>query len=106
MKIKKDDINDSKIFTDDKNAFSLNASEFIAGRSAFIGAFEYDWYAANKLIVNVCSPYIKHSVGVQMKFSHEWYFYDCGIPRTWFPSVGSHWTVQNNKCMFDLVRKI
>lgn len=106
MKIKKNDINASKIFTDDKNAFTMNLTDFNAGRSAFIGAWEYDWYASAKLIVNTCSPWVAHSVGVKMKFSHEWYFFDCGVMNTWFPNVGSHKIIENEKCMFDLVRKM
>ncbi len=103
IKIHKDDIAISKIFTnDDYDAFSLNFEDF--GKLAFIGTYEYDWWASKRFIPNVCSPYPEHVPWVRMKYFNEWYFHDCGYLSTWFPNVGSTKTFQNEKCMFKLKR--
>jgi hypothetical protein len=39
-----------------------------------------------------------------MKFSDEWYFFDCGVANSWWPSVGSKKLFENQKCMFDMKR--
>ena len=103
-KIHKDDINASKVFTDDLNAFPIDMAAFTAGRSIFYGTWEKDWYASGKAIVNTCSSFIDHSVGVKMKFSHEWYFFNCGVASTIFPTTNSTWEVNSAKCRFILKR--
>jgi len=104
LKIHKDDINSSKIFTDDKNAFQIDMSAFTAGRSIFYGTWERDWWASPKLVVNTCSSFVGHSVGVRMKYSDEWYFINCGVASAIFPSTGSLWEVNSAKCRFILKR--
>jgi hypothetical protein len=104
-KIHKDDINDSKLFTEDANAFTIAMASFDAGRSIFYGTFEYDWWTSNKFISNSCSSTpASQSVYAKMKFSNEWYFFNCGVASAIFPSVGSTWEVNNNKCRFLLKR--
>lgn len=106
-KIHKNDINDSKTFFDDRDAFEIPTSDFTVGRSIFYGAYEHDWYAGTKWVFNTCAAsafVLRHSVEVKMKFSHEWYFFNCGMASTIFPSTGSTWEVNNNKCRFVLKR--
>lgn len=105
LKIHKDDINASKIFYPDEDAFTMSQSDFNSGLWVFAGAWESDWLQSAKLIFNNCSEWGNHSVQVKMKYSNEWYFFDCGVMSTWFPNVGSHKVFENSKCMFDLVRK-
>lgn len=104
-RIHKNDINNSKIFYDDRDAFGMSLSEFNAGTYVFIGAWENDWYASLKVIVNPCLPNnLDVSVGVAMKYSNEWYFYDCEAANVWWPNVNSDEIFSNQKCMFDLKR--
>ncbi len=104
-KIHKNDINVSRIFTNPLNAFHINLNNFNNGIFIYIGAWEYDWYASNKIVINPCSPVNpNHSVAVKMKFSDEWYFFDCGRANLLWPNIGSIQTFENQKCMFKLRR--
>jgi hypothetical protein len=106
-RIHKNDINDSKTFFDDRDAFQIPSSAFAVGRSIFYGAYEHDWYASKKWVFNTCAAsnfVLRHSVEVRMKFLHEWYFFNCGVASTIFPSTGSTWEANNNKCRFVLKR--
>jgi len=102
--ISRGDISDSKVFYNDLDAFQMGLDDFNNNRQTFIGVWEYDWYASYKDIHNQCSPYDEHDITARMKFSHEWYFYDCGVLKSWFPNVGSEEIFSNQKCMFDLKR--
>jgi len=103
VKIHKNDIAISEIFTeDDYDAFSLSLKDW--GKLVFIGTYEYDWWANKWLIPNDCSPYPQHVPSVRMKYFHEWYFHECGYISSWFPNVGSSKTFENEKCMFKLKR--
>jgi hypothetical protein len=104
--INETDINSSKIFTDDKQGFSMELSEYSMGRYVFNYCWEHDWYAAAKLIKNDCSPFVDHSVGTRRHYLDEWYFIDCGVLKTMLPSVGSHYVIENDKCMFEIFRKL
>ncbi|MEY4204427.1 MAG: Secretion system C-terminal sorting domain [Bacteroidota bacterium] len=68
--------------------------------------WENDWWAGVKTIVNPCSVWIDHSVNVRMKYSNEWYFFNCGVASSLWPTTGSTWTVNNAKCRFTLRRTI
>ncbi len=99
------DINASTLFTSDLNAFNINMNDFNNNQFLFVGAWEYDWYASNKIIINSCSNFVDHSVGVKMKFTDEWYFFSCGQANQWFPFVGATEVFDNAKCKFILKRK-
>lgn len=103
-KISKNDINNSKIFSEQGFAFSMNQLDFARDREVFIGAWENDWYASGKLIMNNCSNFVRHSVSTKRKFSHEWYFYGCDDLNNYFPYVNIYEVFSNNKCQFDLIR--
>lgn len=102
--IHKDDINASRIFTNNLNAFGFNPTDFGSGQEVFVGAWESDWYASFKRVANPCSTELIHSMDARMKFSDEWYFFDCGRANLWWPSVSSNEIFENEKCMFDLIR--
>lgn len=103
--IHKNDIEDSKIFTSDLDAFDMSTTDFNNGKKAFIGAWESDWYSSGKLIQNPNSNWVAHSVVTKRKFSHEWYFFDSDDLNDWFPNVNNTESFSNNKCMFKLKRK-
>jgi hypothetical protein len=105
-KIHKNDINASTIFTDMPAAFPLPLAIYTSGSWVFYGTWENDWWAGVKTIVNPCSVWIDHSVNVRMKYSNEWYFFNCGVASSLWPTTGSTWTVNNTKCRFTLKRTI
>jgi hypothetical protein len=41
-----------------------------------------------------------------MKYSHEWYFFNCGVASSLWPATNSTWEVNNAKCRFILRRTI
>lgn len=106
IKIHKDDINASRVFTNTLPAFALAATDYSSGRSVFFGTWECDWWASKKVVVNPCSVWIPHSVSIRMKYSHEWYFFTCGVASTFWPSTGSVWEIDNEKCRFRLRRTL
>lgn len=105
-KIHKNDINASTVFTDMPAAFPLPLSVYTSGTWVFYGTWESDWWASVKTIVNPCSVWVDHSVNVKMKYSHEWYFFNCGVASSLWPATGSTWGVNNAKCRFILRRTI
>jgi hypothetical protein len=100
--IHKNDINISKEFTDDKDAFRVPDNIFDPGyaRLAY-AAYEHDWYASKKSIYT-CSP--NHTFGPRMKYSHEWYFMDCGYASLMFFLPNSTRDINNSKCHFVMKR--
>ena len=98
-KIHKDDIAISKIFEDDKNAFTASPDAYIAG-ILFLGTYEYDWFASKKTITNDCASF---NTKRKMKYNHEYYFKACGN-QVLGPLVGNQFpffkTFANDKCMF------
>lgn len=105
--IHKTDINGSRIFVNNPNldAFQIDENSFNNDISIFIGAWEYDWYASFKNIDNSCSPSPNnHDFQARMKFSNEWYFFDCEKANIWFPSQFTTKSFSNEKCFFELRR--
>jgi hypothetical protein len=105
-KIHKNDINASTVFTDMPVGFPLTLADYTSGRWVFYGTWESDWWASLKTIVNPCSVWIDHSTNVKMKYSHEWYFFNCGVASSLWPATNSTWEVNNAKCRFILRRTI
>jgi hypothetical protein len=97
-------VNASTIMTIDKRAFDVSLSSYNAGVSYLIYAFEYDWYASLKDVTNTCSLVPAHNPRMRATSSSEWYYIDCGVLNTTLPSVGSHYVINNPKCMFDFFR--
>lgn len=102
--IHKNNIDASTIFTNPLNGFHVGENSFHDGIFVFFGTWEKDWYASGKTVTNPCSSNPVHSVKVNMKFSHEWYFFDCGRANQLWPTAGTIRTFENQKCMFKLRR--
>ncbi|MBE2209091.1 MAG: hypothetical protein IAE84_15980 [Saprospiraceae bacterium] len=102
--IHKNNIDASTIFINPLNGFHIGENPFLDGVFVFFGTWEYDWYASLKFIQNPCSSNHHHQTNVRMKFSHEWYFIDCGRANQLWPTAGTNRTFENEKCMFKLRR--
>jgi hypothetical protein len=105
VKIHKNNINNSVIFTNDLGGFNIGTSDFFDNNlQVFLGTYEYDWYASPKVIENTCSNFIAHSVKLRRKYSEEFYFADCGTFPSFWPTHSSRTIFSNEKCMFDVRR--
>jgi hypothetical protein len=104
FKIHKNDINNSVIFTDNRDAYDINETSFNNDQMSFIVIWEHDWPGPWKTFNNPCSEYGEHNFSARMTFSHEWYYIACDESNVWFPSVNSNEVFENSKCMFDLKR--
>jgi hypothetical protein len=108
-KIHKDDIAASTVFTDDLNAFTIPASIFMPGVCmVFNRVYEHDWYATDKVIPIplTCGPpsWLSTNYAGNMKYSHEFYFSDCGFANAFFFQTGDQRIIENAKCKFVLKR--
>jgi len=104
--VDRDDIDDSTIFTTDRDAFDMSSSDFINGKFVFIGAYEWDWYTRRKRVFNPFSSNTFTDVWLRMKFSHEYYFKVADHLNYIFSDYWGNTTktYSNNSCYFKLKR--
>jgi hypothetical protein len=102
-KIHKNDIGpNGTLYTDDKKFFSIPNISW----SIHVAVYEKDWYASFKDIKNNCVENDNYTMVGRRKFSSEVYLNECVIPAyTWFPSVGSTKSFDNNASYFKFKRR-
>lgn len=101
--IHKNDINSSKIVNETNKVTTIDEDYFNSEIKVWYGAWEYDWYVCNKKrIYNPCDP--AYYVDLKMKYSHEYYFIECGIANNLWQTVSDTYKSENTKCMFELKR--
>jgi hypothetical protein len=110
-RVKKCDVNDSKSFTNSP-AVGIQNWDPVTGFLSnyfFMVAYEYDWWADWKELEAPCGTgstvVLPPLFSVKMKFDHEWYFKLCDLGNNIFPSNGSIYPINNEKCSFTFVRR-
>ncbi len=105
LKIHKDDIgSNGTLYDDDEDYFTIPNTNW----SIQVAAYEHDWFSTSKDIKNNCiiPSDNDYNMGGKRKYSHEVYFNECVIlSSTWFPSVGSTKSFDNDASYFKFKRR-
>ncbi|MEP6795646.1 MAG: hypothetical protein ABJB16_15055 [Saprospiraceae bacterium] len=98
------------VFNTNEGLWATDQTEFNNDVNVHLGAYEYDWYSSKKNLTPTCADDFPSFTGVgrycRMKYSNEWYFFEClDLPARW-PTNNTSWTldVSNAKCDFRVLR--